>query len=48
VAKDLEGCLTFVVDDAVMLPDNGPILTGMESIRRFVSELMANPGFAGS
>jgi uncharacterized protein (TIGR02246 family) len=47
-AKDLEGSLSFFADDGVMLPDNGPILTGKESIRKFVSELMANPGFAGS
>jgi uncharacterized protein (TIGR02246 family) len=47
-AKDLVGSLSFFADDGVMLVDNRPILTGKESIGKFASELMANPGFADS
>jgi uncharacterized protein (TIGR02246 family) len=47
-AKDLEGSLSFVADDALVLPPNAPILTGKESIRKWKSELMANPGYAES
>jgi uncharacterized protein (TIGR02246 family) len=47
-AKDLEGSLSFVADDASVFLANAPIVTGKESIRKWASELMANPGFAGS
>ncbi|MCJ7502707.1 MAG: nuclear transport factor 2 family protein, partial [Acidobacteriia bacterium] len=47
-AKDLEGSVSFVADDALVLLANGPILTGKESIRKWASELMASPGFAMS
>jgi len=47
-AKDLEGCMSFVADDASVLLANGPTVTGKESIRKWASEVMANPGFAGS
>jgi uncharacterized protein (TIGR02246 family) len=47
-AKDLEGCMSFVADDASVLPANGPTVAGKQSIRRWASEVMANPGFAES
>ena len=45
-AKDVEGTVSFFAEDAVELQPNVPMLTGRESIRKSVSELMANPGFA--
>jgi uncharacterized protein (TIGR02246 family) len=45
-AKDVEGTVSFFAEDAVKLQPNVPMLTGRESIRKSVSELMANPGFA--
>jgi uncharacterized protein (TIGR02246 family) len=47
-AKDLEGFVSFFAEDAVKLQPNVPMLTGKESIRKWASELMANPGFSGS
>jgi uncharacterized protein (TIGR02246 family) len=47
-AKDVEGFVSFFAEDAVELQPNVPMLTGKESIRKWASELMANPGFSGS
>jgi len=47
-AKDVEGYLSFFADDALVLPPNAPMLTGKESIRKGLSEMMATPGFAMS
>ena len=47
-AKELEGSLAFVADDASVFLANAPVVAGKESIRKWASELMANPGFAGS
>ena len=47
-AKDLEGFVSFFAEDAVELQPNVRMLTGKESIRKWASELMANPGFSGS
>ncbi len=44
--NNVEGYLSCVGDDALALPPNAPMLTGKESIRKSVSEMMANPGFA--
>jgi uncharacterized protein (TIGR02246 family) len=44
-AKDIEGYLSFFADDAVELPPNAPLLRGKESMRKGLSEAMANPGF---
>jgi uncharacterized protein (TIGR02246 family) len=45
-AKDVEGTVSFFAEDAVKLQPNVPMLTGKESIRKWASELMANPGLA--
>ena len=45
-AKDVEAYLSFFAEDAFVLPPNVPMLTGKESIRKSVSEMMATPGFA--
>jgi uncharacterized protein (TIGR02246 family) len=45
-AKDVEGYLSFIADDAIELPSNAPMLTGKESMRKGLSEEMAKPGFA--
>lgn len=47
-AKDLEGSLSFFAEDALELQGNMPMLTGKEAIRKWLSDLMANPGFSGS
>jgi uncharacterized protein (TIGR02246 family) len=47
-AKDVEAYLSFFAEDALALPPNAPMLTGKESIRKRMSELMANPGFSES
>jgi uncharacterized protein (TIGR02246 family) len=47
-AKDVEAFVSFFAEDASVLPPNAPIVTGKESVRKFASEMMANPGFAGS
>jgi ketosteroid isomerase-like protein len=47
-AKNLEESLSFYADDASAFPPNTPMLTGKQSIRKWVSELMATPGFAMS
>jgi len=46
VAKDLERTVSFLADDAVMLPPNAPIMTGKDAIGKLWSELFAAPGFA--
>ena len=45
-AKDVEAYLAFFAEDALVLPPNAPMLTGKESMRKGLSEEMANPGFA--
>ena len=45
-AKDMESFLSFISEDASMLPPNAPTLSGKDAIREHVSELYSNPGFA--
>ncbi len=45
-AKDAERFVSFFADDGSELPPNAPMLTGKESIRKWASELTAQPGFA--
>ena len=47
-AKDVEGTVSFFAEDALKLQPNAPMLTGKESLRKWVSEAMATPGFATS
>ncbi len=44
--KDVEAILSFVADDAIFLPPDGPMLRGKEIIRRFWSELAETPDFS--
>jgi uncharacterized protein (TIGR02246 family) len=44
--NNVEGYLSCVADDGLSLPPNAPMLTGKESIRKSVSEVMATPGYA--
>ena len=43
--RDLERWLSFLADDASMLPPNAPAVTGKSAIRTLLSELMAIPNF---
>lgn len=45
-AKDLESWLSFISEDASMLPPNAPTLSGKDAIRERWSELHSDPGFA--
>ena len=45
-AKDVEGFVSFFADDSSELPPNAPMVTGKEAIRKWASELMAQPGIA--
>ena len=45
-AADLDGLMSFVADDASMLPFDAPIATGKEAIRAVFSALSSAPGFA--
>ena len=45
-AADLDGFMSFVADDASMLPFDAPIATGKEAIRAVFSALSSAPGFA--
>ncbi len=45
-AKDVERYLSFLTDDAAVLPPNAPILTGKDAIRKGNVELSAAPGLA--
>ena len=45
-AKDVEGFVAFFAEDGVSLPPNAPMLTEKESMRKGLSEAMANPGFS--
>src|SRR5437870_12818865 len=45
-AKDVEGFVSFFADESSELPPNGPMVTGKEAIRKWASELMAQPGIA--
>ena len=47
-AKDLEGSLSFFADDALWLQHNVPMMKDKESMRKWLSDLMASPGFSGS
>lgn len=42
-AKDVEGILSFYIDNASMLPPNAPIATGKEALRAIWTDLFANP-----
>ncbi len=44
-AADLDGFMSFVADDASMLPFDAPIATGQEAIRAVFSALSSAPGF---
>jgi uncharacterized protein (TIGR02246 family) len=44
--NNVEGYLSCFADDALSLPPNSPILTGKESIRKSLSEVMSTPGYA--
>jgi ketosteroid isomerase-like protein len=44
--KDVEAILSFVADDAIFFPPDGPILQGKEAIRNFWSELAETPDFS--
>ncbi len=45
-AADLDGFMSFVADDASILPFDAPIATGKEAIRAVFSALSSAPGFA--
>ncbi|HUU12910.1 MAG TPA: SgcJ/EcaC family oxidoreductase [Terriglobia bacterium] len=45
-AKDVEGFVGFYTDDAMLFPPNASMVTGKEAIRKWATEMMANPGFA--
>jgi ketosteroid isomerase-like protein len=46
--KDVEAILSFVADDAIFFPPDGPMLRGKEIIRSFWSELAETPDFSVS
>ncbi len=46
--KDVEAVLSYVADDAIFFPPDGPMLRGKEIIRRFWSELAETPDFSFS
>src|SRR6187397_2330847 len=46
VARDVEKALTYWADDAVIYPPGGPVVSGKDAIRKFVTDALANPGFA--
>ncbi len=45
-AKDVEGFLALVADDAMVFPSNAPMVSGKEAIRKWAEEMMASPGLA--
>ena len=45
-AKDADGFTSFMAENGAILPTNAPTLTGAEAIKKWMSEMMANPGFA--
>ena len=45
-AKDLDKFMTYVSADANGYPQGAPILTGADAFRKFMSDLMAAPGYA--
>lgn len=47
-AKDADKFVSFVSDDGALLPPNSKLLATKQEIRAWVSELMANDGFAVS
>ena len=47
-AKNVEQFVSFFADDSSELPPNAPMVTGKEAIRKWASELMAQPGIAVS
>ena len=44
--KDVEAILSFVADDAIFFPLDGPMLRGKEIIRKFWAELVETPDFS--
>ncbi len=44
--KDVGAILSYVADDAIFFPPDGPMLRGKEIIRSFWSELAGTPGFS--
>ena len=47
-AKDVDGFVAAYAENGSILSPNTPILTGSEAIRQWASEMVANPGIAGS
>jgi ketosteroid isomerase-like protein len=47
-AQDVEAFVSFFAEDASVLPPNAPMVTGKESVRKWASEVVANPGFVAS
>ena len=44
--KDMDKAISFYADDASVLPDHGPIVTGKAAIKAAWSQFMAMPGFS--
>ena len=44
--KDLDKFMLYIAADANGYPQGAPILTGADAFRKFISELMASPGYA--
>jgi len=45
-ANNIESFMTYVLDDAHMLPPNDPLTTGKEDIKAMFSSMMELPGFS--
>ena len=45
-SAQLDGFLSFYSDDAVALPDNGPLTTGKEPLRKLLAGFFTLPGFS--
>lgn len=46
--EDLDEIVSYLAEDAVMIPPNEPPLRGREAIRRYVARGLATPGFSVS
>jgi uncharacterized protein (TIGR02246 family) len=46
-AKDVEKTISYYSDDAIVLPPNGPKLTGEEAFRSLWKSMIDAPGFGG-
>jgi ketosteroid isomerase-like protein len=44
--KDIDLIVSFWSDDAIVFPPGAPAVVGKDSIRRFVQESLATPGFS--